>query len=234
MRLGKYVSKVPKIFKHANIFMHLEFSKYLSNMQEVSLPPLDYRYNEVSSIMHEEMLDLHYKFLHQGYINRYNKMITAEKIKSLPVKDKYFGRDKVLIFNLGGYLNHSLFWKSFSPKKSDYVMSDEMKKLFEKTFSNTKNFTDKILNLLPNIRGSGWIWLMYIPKNSSLRLRTTMNQNFPLSGIPLLNIDMWEHAYYLQYKVDKVKYVTNIVSTLNWKFASERLAKARKEGKDRP
>lgn len=208
--------------------MHTEFTKYLYNLPEASLPPLDFSYSDVSGIMSEEMLDLHYKHLHQGYIDRYNKAVSEEGIKSISMEKKHTEKEKVILFNLGGYINHAFFWKSFSPRKEDYEMSKDMQELVQKTFKNINGFTEEVLSLLPKIRGSGWIWLVYLPCESSLRLEITMNQDFVLTNVPLLNIDLWEHAYYLQYKVDKVTYVKSLIGALNWKFASIRLNQAKK------
>ncbi|KAI5189664.1 superoxide dismutase, Fe-Mn family [Nematocida minor] len=200
--------------------MHIEFKDYRESLPSaVRLPKLDYTYEEVSSVMITEMLDLHYSKLHQGYIDRYNKAQSSMNLTQLiytPEKEE----EKALLFNLGGFLNHSLFWKSFNPNKETHILSDKLEHLIKKSFQ--KDLCEEIVDMLPKIRGSGWIWLTYCKATDLLQLEITMNQDFPNTPI-LLNIDLWEHAYLIQYKVDKVQYITSLYSILNWKFASERL-----------
>ncbi|KAI5138629.1 superoxide dismutase, Fe-Mn family, partial [Nematocida ausubeli] len=182
-------------------------------------PRLNYTYEEVSHIMIPEMLDMHYTKLHQGYIDRYNKAQSVMQMTQLiytPEKEE----EKALLFNLGGYLNHALFWKSFSPAEEAHVPSDRLSTLIGNSFP--KGLCQEMVEILPKIRGSGWIWLTYCRTTELLQLETTMNQDFPSTPI-LLNIDLWEHSYMMQYKIDKVEYIRAMYSALNWKYASERL-----------
>lgn len=200
--------------------MHVEFIKYREALPAVvTLPQLEYTYEEVSHVMIPEMLDLHYTKLHQGYIDRYNKAQATLKMTEL-VSEPKTEDEKALLFNLGGYLNHCLFWKSFNPKESTHNPSDKLSFLISKSFP--KGLFQEIVEILPKIRGSGWIWLCYSKETELLNLEITMNQDFPLSAV-LLNIDLWEHSYMQQYKIDKVQYLTAIFSVLNWESASNRL-----------
>ncbi|KAH9386475.1 superoxide dismutase, Fe-Mn family [Nematocida major] len=200
--------------------MHTEFVKYRESMPSVvQLPQLDYTYKEMAHVMAPEMLDLHYAKLHQGYIDRYNKAQSTMKMTQLvytPEKEE----EKALLFNLGGYLNHTLFWKSISPKKEFHTPSEKMLSMINASFP--RGLCKEMVDILPRIRGSGWIWVTYSRATELLQLETTMNQDFPKTPV-LLNVDLWEHSYLMQYHSDKAKYVTSVYSILNWKFASERL-----------
>ncbi|KAI5191250.1 superoxide dismutase, Fe-Mn family [Nematocida sp. AWRm77] len=206
--------------------MRAEFKEYKEDLpKNAVLPKLKYTYKDVDYIMKEHMLVLHYTKLHQGYIDRYNKKLNDLNISSLSEaspEDQVF-----LLFNLGGYINHAFFWESFSHRKEDYVCSKELKSLITTQFGSVEKLCEVIESKIAKIMGSGWIWLVYQHgQESPLLVSTTMNQDFPLEGVPLLNLDLWEHAYYLQYEVDKVMYIRSLCRSLNWSFASERLALA--------
>lgn len=200
--------------------MHLSFRKYREDLpSSTKLPKLDFTYEEVSSTMIPEMLDFHYRELHQGYIDRYNaaqSKMNLSFVQRHPEDEK----EKDLLFNLGGFLNHSLFWKSFTPKKEEHVPSERLQTLIKKSFQ--KDLCEEMVEMIPRIRGSGWIWLIYCRKTDMLRLTITMGQDFPEEPA-LLNLDLWEHSFLQQYKKDKKGYVISVFKIFNWKHASERL-----------
>ncbi|OAG29735.1 superoxide dismutase, Fe-Mn family [Nematocida displodere] len=202
--------------------MVLEFKTYLEELpKKLERKDLQFTYAEVADVMCEELLMLHFEKLHQGYIDRYNTAIGKMGLSSIgaPKTDE----EEALLFNLGGSINHALFWLSFSPHPSSHQASEALTAQVSKDFGSFEELFDRIVALVPKIRGSGWIWLMYHPKSATLALEVTMNQAFPHQGVPLLNIDMWEHAYYLQYKVDKIGYLKKLYAILNWKEASHKL-----------
>ncbi|KAI5172017.1 superoxide dismutase, Fe-Mn family [Nematocida sp. LUAm3] len=209
--------------------MHLRFTEYAENLETMELPPLPYTYKEVEHLMVTEMLDLHYTKLHQGYVDRYNaaRKKSGQKVLHLPASTK---EDKTLLFNLGGAINHTFFWNAFSPKNEDHSMSSELNELFNETFKSKEEFEKAVLDVIPSIQGSGWIWLLYCPESRKMYLDYTMNQDFPTKGVPLLNIDLWEHAYYIQYKVDKVTYTKSMIAALNWRSASDIFRRANEKG----
>lgn len=200
--------------------MHSNFKAYREDLPlSVKLPELDYSYEDVSSVMMTDMLVFHYKVLHQGYIDRYNKGQSTMKVHSVS-RHPTAENEKALLFNLGGYLNHSLFWKSFTPDKKAHAPSSALEVLIKKSFQ--KDLCEEIVSLIPRIRGSGWIWLTYSKRTDLLNLCITMNQDFPEEPV-LINIDLWEHSFMPQYKTAKDAYVVSLYSIINWQFASERL-----------
>lgn len=205
--------------------MKLEFGEYMRDLPEkAERPELRYSYEDVKDVMSVKMFQLHFESLHQGYIDRYNKKKGEMKVTSVQKAETQ--DEKVLLFNLGGYINHSLFWLSFNPDPSAHACSDELEKMLARDFGGKEGLFSKILEAVPKIMGSGWIWLMYRKKDGKLSLEISMNQNFPSENVPLINLDLWEHAYYLQYGVDKTKYLSSLYRIIDWKTASDRLARA--------
>ncbi|EIJ89318.1 superoxide dismutase, Fe-Mn family [Nematocida parisii] len=204
--------------------MHINLFRYRESLSSaVQLPRLEYSYADMSDIMSEEMLDIHYSKLHQNYINQYNKIQAQKKMTQL-VYTPQTEEEILLLFFLGGHLNHSLFWQSFHPSSSKHTPSKRLSTLLSNSFS--EGLLNSILNVVTSnkIRGSGWIWLAYNENTELLYLDITMNQDM-LSVPVLLNIDMWEHAYFIQYKVDKIDYINKLYSIINWENASNRLDK---------
>ncbi|KAI5181470.1 superoxide dismutase, Fe-Mn family [Nematocida sp. AWRm80] len=225
--------------------IELYFRKYKQALpKQAVLPQLPFEYTDIEAVMNKELLSLHYEKLHQGYIDRYNAGL--QKLKLEKLEDIDTEEEKALLFDLGGYINHSFFWLSLGPKSAhpkeiptteeppalnSEDISTELKDLIQTSFTTLSNLYKEIAASIKRIRGSGWIWLLYYPKQKRLAIDITMNQDFPTEGVPLLNIDLWEHAYYLQYKVDKLKYLKAVFSILNWKYASERVSQANKHSK---
>jgi len=126
--------------------------------------------------------------------------------------------------NGGGAFNHALFWKMLSPKKQ--TIEDPIKSKIEKTFGSFEKFKEEFETAAKDRFGSGWVWLI-LKDNGRLKIVTTANQDNPLMntekerGYPLLGLDVWEHAYYLKYKNQRDKYVSNFWKVVNWGFVND-------------
>ena len=141
--------------------------------------------------------------------------------------------EQAIKFNGGGNVNHSIFWTNLAPKdKGGGTLSEgELKQAIDKKFGSLHNFIEKFSAKTVAIQGSGWGWLGYDKANDCLVITTCANQD-PLSTqgyIPLLGVDVWEHAYYLQYKSARADYVKAIWSVINWKNVEERYLKAKSQ-----
>ena len=125
--------------------------------------------------------------------------------------------------NAGGYYNHSLFFKDYiTPNKTD--LSKELRQKINKDFGSLDNFKRQFDEESGKVFGSGWCWLVL--KNGRLKIVTTPNQDNPLMeglGEPLLGLDVWEHAYYLNYMSDRKKYIKNFWKVVNWNNVSDTL-----------
>lgn len=196
------------------------------------LPPLPYDFGALEPVISAEIMNLHYTKHHQTYVTNLNKALQqyaeAEKKQDLA---GMIALEQAIKFNGGGHVNHSIFWTNLAPKDkgSGQLHEGELKQAIEKKFGSLQNFIDKFSAKLIAIQGSGWGWLGYDKDNNCLVLSTCSNQD-PLSTqnyIPLLGIDVWEHAYYLQYKNVRADYIKAIWSIINWKNVEERYLNAK-------
>ena len=193
-----------------------------------TLPDLPYDYKALEPIICAEIMQLHHSKHHATYVNNLN--VAEEKMKEAVAKgdvNAQIALGPAIKFNGGGHLNHSIFWNNLSPcgDKPDAALLKQI----EKDFSSMDEMKKQLSESTVAIQGSGWGWLGYDQKSKSLRLATCANQD-PLQAttglIPLLGIDVWEHAYYLQYKNVRPDYVKAIFDIINWKDVNARFKKA--------
>lgn len=173
-------------------------------------------------------MELHHTKHHQAYITNY--LAAKKQLDEAQAKNdinKIISLASALRFNGGGHINHSIFWKNLSPVKSK--PTDELACAIQEKFKNMEEFKKEFSAKTVAIQGSGWGWLGYNKKTKSLETAFMANQD-PLEATtglyPLLGFDVWEHAYYMQYKNVRVKYVEALWEIVNWKDISERYAKA--------
>ncbi|XP_063916433.1 superoxide dismutase [Mn] 1, mitochondrial-like [Zophobas morio] len=194
-----------------------------------ALPELPYAYEALEPIVSRDIMSLHHTKHHQTYVTNLNA--AEEKLKTALSKgdiSTVVSLEPALRFNGGGHLNHSIFWKNLSPESTQ--PSEPLKKAIESSFGSIEQLKDQLSASSIGVQGSGWGWLGYCPKSGCLKIATCANQD-PLQAttglIPLLGIDVWEHAYYLQYKNVRADYVKAIFEVVNWKDVSERFEKAK-------
>jgi len=192
------------------------------------LPELPYPYEALEPVICRDIMNIHHTKHHQTYITNLNA--TEEKMKAAITKGDFstaISLAPALKFNGGGHLNHSIFWQNLSPDCSK--PSSELSEAIKTSFGSIKGLQDQLSASSIGVQGSGWGWLGYCTKSDSLKIATCANQD-PLKEttglVPLLGIDVWEHAYYLQYKNVRADYVKAIFDIVNWKDVSERFAKA--------
>jgi len=186
------------------------------------LPNLEYAYNSLEPFIDEATMKFHHDKHHQAYTDKLNAAL--EKHPELTIKNA-----EELLMNLnkipedirtavrnngGGYVNHNFFWKIL---KKDVKIGKRLKQEIEKKFGSFEKFREEFTNSATGLFGSGWTWLV-LDKNKELEIVTTSNQDFPLTlgKIPLLTIDVWEHAYYLKYQNRRADYVNAFFSVINW------------------
>ena len=198
---------------------------------EYKLPELPYDFNALEPVISAEIMELHYKKHHQAYITNLiaalEKYKEAEKKNDLPTM---IALQKAIRFNGGGHVNHSIFWTNLAPqnKGGGELPKGALAQAIEKKYGSFEKFIEKMSAKTVAIQGSGWGWLGYCKNSKCLRIVTCANQD-PLSTeelVPLLGIDVWEHAYYLQYKNVRPEYVKNIWKIVNWKNVEERFIAA--------
>ncbi len=194
------------------------------------LPELPYDYQDLEPVISKEIMELHHKKHHQAYINNYNA--TLEKYQGAEKKgdlSSMLSFEPALKFNGGGHVNHTLFWEGLCPaNKAKKEPSGNMKKEIEKEFSSFLKFQELFVQKTVAIQGSGWGWLGFNPVSGKLQIATCQNQDpLSLQGlIPLFGVDVWEHAYYLQYKNLRPDYVKAIWQIVHWDVVEKRYEKA--------
>ncbi|RSH86193.1 uncharacterized protein EHS24_004424 [Apiotrichum porosum] len=195
-----------------------------------TLPDLPYAYEALEPSISKQIMTLHHDKHHATYVAGLNaaeenlaKLQAASDVKGL------ISLQAALKFNGGGHINHSLFWKNLAPTGSQETQQPSSGKLADqvkKDFGSFENLITEMNAKTAGIQGSGWGWLGYSPKTKSLEIVTTANQDPLLTHVPILGIDIWEHAFYLDYKNVKVDYLKNIWAVMNWAEAEKRLAAA--------
>ena len=182
--------------------------------KELLLPPLPFSFTDLEPILSKETLEAHYLGHHKGYVDKYNQLIKNLKADEEDLK-----------FNYNGHLLHTLYWNNIRPDCTK-PMGKLKTKLRSQLGSNFENIlVEKIRQLALRIKGSGWIVIAYDVVEDKIRIRTIPNHKLDVIGklIPLLVIDYWEHAYYLNYKFNKKDFLTHFYSLLNWEAAEVRL-----------
>ncbi|KAL5478780.1 SOD2 [Sanghuangporus weigelae] len=193
-----------------------------------TLPPLPYAYDALEPYISKEIMNLHHTKHHQTYVNGLNAAEEAYT-KSQSIQEKV-ALQSALKFNGGGHINHSLFWKNLAPASGEggKLSDGPLKQALERDFGSVENFKKELNTKTAAIQGSGWGWLGYSKSNNKLEIVTTANQDPLLTHVPLIGIDIWEHAFYLQYKNVKADYLNAIWNVINFKEAEQRLIEASK------
>ena len=195
-------------------------------------PELPYDFNALEPVISAEIMELHYTKHHSGYVKNLN--VALEKYFEANDRwdlEKMIALQNAINFNGGGHINHSIFWTNLAPegKGGGAEPAGELAVAINKEFGSFENFKTKFNARTAAIQGSGWGWLGYCPENKIVEIVTCQNQD-PLSTkglIPLLGVDVWEHAYYLQYKNLRADYLKNIWRIINWKNIAERFEEAK-------
>lgn len=194
-----------------------------------TLPPLPYEFGALEPAISGEIMEVHYTKHHQTYVNNLNaaEQKLAEEVSEGDVTSSV-NVGNALKFNGGGHVNHSLFWKNLAPSNQGGGQLDQgpLRQAIERDFGSLENLKNHFNAQLAGIQGSGWGWLGLDKNTGALSVQTTPNQDPLLSHVPLIGIDAWEHAFYLQYKNDKATYFKNIWNVINFEEAENRLKAA--------
>ncbi|RXK41467.1 Fe-Mn family superoxide dismutase [Tremella mesenterica] len=195
-----------------------------------SLPPLPYAYDALEPSISAEIMTLHHTKHHQTYVNGLNA--AEEALANFQASGDIWGAidlQAALKFNGGGHINHSLFWTNLAPTGSEAAKpnpSSTFIKQVEVDFGSLDNLKSEMNTKTAAIQGSGWGWLGWNKKAKKLEIATTPNQDPLLSLVPIIGIDIWEHAFYLQYKNVKPDYLKAIWDVINYEEADKRLQAA--------
>jgi len=197
-----------------------------------TFPELPYAYNALEPYIDAQTMELHYSKHFNGYYTKFMAAAEGTDLISMSM-EKIFAsvskQSEAVRNNGGGYYNHALFWESMTPNQKD--IPSKLKKALEDSFGSVDSFKEEFGKAAKTRFGSGWAWLIR-DTSGKLKVTSTPNQDNPLmdivstNGIPLLALDIWEHAYYLKYQNKRADYVDNFWNIVNWDAVNSRLEKA--------
>lgn len=194
------------------------------------IKPLNIEYSELEPFLDAQTLEIQYANDYLSYLENLNELIKSTPLEEQSIEEILNHIDpenSELINNAGGYYNHNLYW-SIINKKNTKKPTGKIEQLINRDFGSFENFKSQFKKAGQNLYGSGWIWLV-LTDEENLKIITTINQNNPLmsfennKGYPLINIDLWEHAYYLKYKNNKIQYIDNYFNIIDWEKVNYRL-----------
>ena len=196
----------------------------------IMLPALPYEQSGLEPVISAKTLGFHYGKHHKTYVDTLNKLITGTEFADMPlekiVKATANQPDRVEIFhNAGQAWNHTFYWRSMKPRGGGEPPAT-LKRLMEASFGSVDVCKKELVKAALGEFGSGWAWL--VQDGEKLKIVKTGNADSPLTQAskPLLTIDVWEHAYYLDYQNRRVDYVNAMLDKLaNWDFAAENLGR---------
>lgn len=187
------------------------------------LPKLPYAFDALEPHIDARTMEIHHDKHHQGYTTNLNKAIEGTNLEGKSIEEILKNLDmnnSAVRNNGGGYFNHNLFWEVMSPNGGGKP-SGELAKAIDESFGSFDKFKEEFSNAAKTQFGSGWAWLC-VSKGGKLSVSSTPNQDNPLmpgvgnSGYPILGLDVWEHAYYLNYQNKRPDYVSAFWNVVNW------------------
>ncbi len=189
------------------------------------LMKLPYGYDALAPMISEETLHYHYDKHHAGYVAKLNSLIKETIFEPKTLIEIIQSADGAIFNNAAQVYNHDFFWNSLSntQRNQSTYLTSKINEQFGSEEELKKAFIEKAIGLF----GSGWVWLC-LDKNLKLTIVTTSNADTPIvSGlVPLMVCDVWEHAYYLDYKNARAEYLENFWKLINWEFVSTNLEKS--------
>ena len=203
-------------------------------MVQYQLPKLSYDYDELEPFIDTQTMEIHHKKHHQSYVDGLNKTLEEiagsshpqyitsilSDLKSIPENS----RNKFNFFG-GGFENHRLFWETMNPNGGGGPVG-KLANSIDVYFDNFENFKKLFTVTSLSIEGSGWCWLVFNQTFNKIEIITTKNQDSPwsLNKIPLLGLDLWEHAYYLKHQNRRADYIVSWWNVVNWDYIANRFS----------
>jgi len=187
------------------------------------LPPLPYAEDALEPVISRETLGLHHGKHHRKYVDTMNELLQKERIQARTLEDVVRASQGKLFNNAAQAWNHDFYWKSLSPQKQR--PAGALLSRIDADFGSYEHFAEAFAAAAVAQFGSGWAWL--VENNRKLEIQTTANADTPMArGIRcLLTVDVWEHAYYVDYRNQRERYLSAVIGErLNWRFAEQNLA----------
>jgi superoxide dismutase, Fe-Mn family len=193
-----------------------------------TLPDLPYAHNALEPHIDAKTMEIHHGKHHKGYVDKVNAALEGQEFAKKPIEEVLKNIDAVpadkkqaVINNGGGHANHSLFWTILSADGGGSPGGD-LAPAIDSTFGSFEKFKDEFSNAAATRFGSGWAWLC-VDGSGKLKVMSTANQDSPyMQGLtPILGLDVWEHAYYLNYQNRRPDYISAFWNVVNWKKVNE-------------
>jgi superoxide dismutase, Fe-Mn family len=198
------------------------------------LPELGYAYDALEPNIDARTMEIHHTKHHNGYTTKLNGALEGTALEGKPIEDILTNLDMsngAVRNNGGGFYNHSLFWSVMNPNDKG-TLSGELKVAIEAAFGSEEAFMDAFSKAAATQFGSGWAWLC-VQKDGKVSVCSTPNQDNTLmpgvgcGGTPILGLDVWEHAYYLNYQNRRPDYISAFFNVVNWNEVARRFAAAK-------
>ena len=206
-------------------------------MGKYTLPELPYAYDALEPYIDARTMEIHHTKHHQAYTDKLNAALEkcpqevqnkdiVEILSDLSIVPE--DQKSAINFNGGGYDNHKLFWANMKPNGGGEP-GGSLADAINSTFGSFADFKEKFSSATAVIQGSGWRWLVYNPSTGKVEYKAMPNQTSPRTEglVPLLGLDVWEHAYYLKYQNRRPEYISNWWNVVNWDEVDNRLSKAK-------
>ncbi|WP_456275980.1 superoxide dismutase [Bacillus sp. AK128] len=204
-------------------------------MTKYSLPTLNYGFDALEPNIDQQTMEIHYGKHHQTYVNNLNAALEGKSelqeksleellshLESVPEAVRTAVRN-----NGGGHLNHTLFWEVIAPVSGESVPSNKLSEAIVTAFGSFDQFKEDFSKAATTRFGSGWAWLV-VNQNGSLEVTSTPNQDNPVmeGKVAILGLDVWEHAYYLNYQNRRPDYISSFFTIINWDVVSKKYEEA--------
>ena len=196
------------------------------------LPELGFGYADLEPHIDARTMEIHYSKHHNGYTNNLNNALDKANISDQTIEEILTGLDMnnmAVRNNAGGYYNHCLFWEILNPNdKQD--LGGNLESAINSCFDSFENFKEQFSKAAATRFGSGWAWLCV--KDGKLEICSSANQDNPImpsigcGGQPIMGIDVWEHAYYLNYQNRRAAYVSAFFDIVNWRVVADKFENA--------
>ncbi len=191
---------------------------------EHQLPALPYAMDALAPHISAETLEFHYGKHHQTYVTKLNGLIPGTEFENMSLED-IVGKSSGGVFNNAAQVwNHTFYWNCLSPNGGG-APNDKLASALQGSFGSVDSFKEQFTNSAVNNFGSGWTWLVQ-NSDGKLALENTSNAATPLTGAstPLLTCDVWEHAYYIDYRNARPKYLDAFWNLVNWDFVTDNMS----------
>lgn len=191
-------------------------------MNIIKQEKLNYNINSLEPYISSETIKFHFEKHHKNYVDNANKLIQENNIKFTSIEELIKNSNKNIFNNVAQAWNHDFYWKCLSPERSK--LNNLSLNTIKKNFDNINNFKEKFFQSAVKLFGSGWTWAV-INNKKEIEIINTSNANNPITNdkYPILVCDLWEHAYYIDYRNVRIKYINSFWKIINWNYVNKKI-----------